>query len=127
MVRMLDAMVLYNPNLVLASGLMVRTRDATVHYNPNLILTSGLMVRTRDTMVHYSPNLVLTSGLMVRTKGGGGYVGLPRKQNKPAMQEVAAHCASPPLGVGVEGRGYHVFTMFSIWTQAGDRNPRARA
>ena len=30
MVRTLDAMVLYTPNLVLTSGLMVRTLDAMV-------------------------------------------------------------------------------------------------
>ena len=34
-------MVLYTPNLVLTSGLLVRTLDAMVLYTPNLLLTSG--------------------------------------------------------------------------------------
>ena len=37
---------------------MVRTLDAMVLYSPNLVLTSGLMVRTLDAMVLYTPNLV---------------------------------------------------------------------
>ena len=37
---------------------MVRTVDTMVHYSPNLVLTSGVMVRTLDAMVLYIPNLV---------------------------------------------------------------------
>ena len=51
-------MVVYTPNLVLTSGLMVRTLNAMVLYTPNLVLMSGLMVRTLDAMVLYTPNLV---------------------------------------------------------------------
>ena len=45
-----------------------------------------------------------------RGKGGGGCGGLP-KNKKNAMQEVAAHCASQPLGVGGRGGG----VMFSVF------------
>ena len=87
MVRTPDTMVLYTPNLVLTSGLMVRTRDPvrTIRlYTPNLVLTSGLMVRTLNAMVLYTPNLVLTSGLMVRTLENNGSL-----DPKPCFDPVA--------------------------------------
>ena len=46
---------------------MVRTLDAMVLYTPNLVLTSGLDGPHTGSMVLYTPNQVLTSGLMVRT------------------------------------------------------------
>ena len=56
---------------------------------------------------------------------GLGAMACQKKNKKNAMQELAAHRVSPPFGVQGKGGGYHVFTMFSIWTQAGDRNPPA--
>ena len=82
---------------------MVRTLDAMVLYTPNLVLTSGLMVRTLDAMDLYSSNPLpresrpLQSGGQNQkwpTCGQGGYVtpaawGIPTASQRGAQSEVA--------------------------------------
>ena len=75
-----------------------------------------------------SQGLVAPPGLHgFQSQGKGwGWVRWPAKKTKKLPRKKWQYIVRHHLwGWGGGGQGYHVFTMFSIWTQAGDRNPRA--